>query len=99
MKLNFEVIEIVGTGNSPDLLDLPSDEINMIYLRNGKIRNQIGDKVDGWDNVNSVDDIQISEDENSTHLRIETLGGFGAIGSYKTNDTHKLIIAEYEYDI
>ena len=99
MKLNFEVIENVGNGNYPDLVHLPGNEINLLYVQTGKMRNKISDIKDGWDNANNLDDIQISQDENITHLRVETLGGFGVIGSYKTNDSHKLILAEYEYDI
>lgn len=98
MKLEFEVIKDIGSGNYPDVIHLPSNEINVIYLRNGKMRNQIAN-LTSWDDVDFIDDVQISQDENITHLRVETLGGFGAVGSYKTNDTHKLIIAEYEYDI
>ena len=62
------------------------------------MRNKIANLID-WDSVDFIDDLQISQDDNCTHLRIETLGGFGAVGSFKTNDSHKLIIAEYEYDI
>ena len=98
MKLSFEVIKEISQGNSPDLIHLPSNEINLLYIQNGKMRNQVAN-LTSWDDVNFIDDTQISQDDNITQLRVETLGGFGVIGSYKTNDTHKLIIAEYEYDI
>lgn len=98
MKLEFEIVKEVSTGNSPDVIDLPQNEINLLYLQSGKMRNKISSNSD-WGNIEFIDDIQISQDDNCTYLRIETLGGFGAIGSYKTNDSHKLILAEYEYDI
>lgn len=98
MKLEFEIIDNIGNGSSPDVLHLPSNEINVLYLQNGKLRKKVAN-LQQWDNVDFIDDVQISQDDNITHLRIETLGGFGAVGSFKTNDSHKLIIAEYEYDI
>jgi len=43
--------------------------------------------------------INISKDTNHTNLEIKTLNGFGMAGSYKSADTHKMIIYEFAYEL
>lgn len=99
MELKFEIVEEISEGNHPDVVHLPSNEVNIIRVRNGKLYNTVGKITGGWENIELIDDVILSRNQGITNLRIETLGGFGAVGCYKTGDSHVLILAEYEYGV
>ena len=43
--------------------------------------------------------VDISQDSNHKNLEIKTLNGFGMAGSYKSGDTHKMIIYEFAFEL
>lgn len=100
MQLDFEFTQNVGQGNYLDLIHLWDNEANLLYIQDGRMRSTYTYTNNGmWDDREFIEDVDISKDDNISHFRIDSLGGFGAVGSYKTDNTHKLIIYEYQFDL
>lgn len=100
MELQFEYVQEVGVGNYPDLIHLWDNTANLLYIADGRMRSTYALTPNGeWGDREFIDDVDISIDENIESWRIDTLGGFGAIGAYRTGDIHKLVIYEYQRDI
>lgn len=100
MELQFEFVQEVGSGNYPDLIHLWDNEANLLYIQDGRMRSKYTNTPNGeWLDREFMEDVDVSVDDNIEHFRIDNMGGFGAVGSYKSGNTHKLIIYEYQFDI
>lgn len=100
MQLDFEFIQEITDGNYPDLIHLWDNEANLLYIQEGRMRSTYALTPNGeWEDREFIDDVDVSVDDDITHFRIDNMGGFGAVGSYKTGDIHKLIIYEYQFNI
>ncbi|MEN6618177.1 MAG: hypothetical protein ABFC28_01535 [Rikenellaceae bacterium] len=100
MELVFEHSQTVGTGNWADLIHLWDNEANLLYIKDGRMRSTYTITDNGeWDDRKFINDVDISQDDNISYFRIDNMGGFGAVGSYLTGSTHKLVIYEYQFDL
>ena len=100
MKLNFEKIQDVGQGKYPDLLHFFDNEAQVFSIKSGRLHGKATETPNGkWRGREFEEKVDISVDDDIKHFGVKTLGGFGAIGAYKTKNTHKLLIYELEIDI
>lgn len=101
MQLNFEVVREVGNGSYPDLLNFANTQGQIFSVVGGKLHGKPTDKIHNgeWGNITFQDELDISPDTNISHFEVKILQGFGAIGGYKTGDTHKLIIYEFAFEM
>lgn len=100
MRLDFIEIQEVAGGKFPDVLHFFDNEAQVLYLKSGELYGKITDTPLGeWDNRSFEDEIKIDIDKNMENLELSTMSEFGAFGSYKTGNTHKLIIYEMQIDI
>ena len=57
-------------------------------------------KLDGaYDSPFLEDDVEVSVDGSLAHLEIKTINGFGVVGSYRSGNTHKMIIYEFAFEL
>lgn len=104
MELIFEVVKTIdrsGVGNYPDLIHFPNTQGQFFFIKNGEMVGLPTDKMDygNWDDVIYQNEYDISIDSNTTNLEIKMLQGWGIVGSYRTGNTHKLIIYEFAREI
>lgn len=100
MKLNFEIVQEIGVGNYPDLLHMYDNEAQAIYLKGGLMYGKTTLTPFGtWEDREFDDEVKILNLDNLSHFEINKLGGFGAIGVVKSNDSHKLLIYEFQHDV
>lgn len=101
MKLDFEIIEEIEIGNYPDLLHFANTQAQVFFIKDGEMEGVPTDKIDGgkWEGVTFQDSVKISPDINITNFEVNKLQGFGAIGCYKSENTHKLIIYEFAFEM
>ena len=100
MQLDFEFVQEITKGNYSDLIHLWDNEANLLYIQDGRMRSTYATTPNGeWEDKEFIDDVDVSIDDNISCFRIDTMGGFGAIGSYKAGNVHKLVIYEYQFDI
>jgi len=100
MELIFENIQKIGTGDFPNLIQFPDTSAQLFYTETGELQGKPilklnGDYSDpGFEVSNNV-----LPDSDISNVDLKVLDGFGIIGSYKTGNTHKLLIYEYMKDI
>ncbi|MDD2297408.1 MAG: hypothetical protein PHX79_06295 [Sphaerochaetaceae bacterium] len=101
MQLDFEITLDGGAGNYPDLLHFPNTQAQVFYLNSGVLYGTPTNKLDNglWENMNLQESIVVSPDSGMSLLELKVLSGFGIVGSYKTGDTHKLIIYEFAFEM
>lgn len=100
MKLDFEHMQEVGNGECPDILHFYDNEVNVLYVKDGRMKSKITSTPFGdWKDKIFEDEIDISQDDNITNFEIHSISGFGAIGVYRAGNTHKLLIYELEFGI
>lgn len=101
MKLEFEIIKQVGKGSFPDLLHFANTQGQVFYVKNGELQGLPSNNIDygKWENINFQEEVDVSPDENITNFEVDALQGFGAIGGYKTDNTHKMIIYEFAFSM
>lgn len=102
MNLNFEVVGVVGKGKYPDFIQFEKTEGELFYLDSGLFKGKPTLPLKGeFDDPTFLDvhDITPQDDTNLTHLELNSLQGFGVIGSYTTNTKQRLIIYEFQNDI
>lgn len=107
MQLTFEYVQNVGVGNEADLIHLWDNEANLLYTKDGRMRSKYAYTPNGeWDNREFQGDVDVSIHNNIKSFRIDNMGGWGAVGSYKQNttgnledDKHYLLIYEYQQDV
>jgi hypothetical protein len=99
MELIFENIGEIGQGNYPDFVQFEKTEGQLFFLQNGEMMGTPSEKFDGdFSSPIWRDTEDIGPDNNSiTNLELKVLPGFGIVGSYKAEDTHKLIIYEFSF--
>jgi len=100
MQLEFQEVSIIGTGSSPDFLQFPKTEGQLFYLSSEELFGRASEKLHGefvspiW-----LDSLAIGSDTMIKGLELSILQGFGVIGSYNTNDAHKMLIYEFSFDM
>lgn len=100
MRLDFIEIQEVASGKFPDALHFFDNEAQVLYLKSGELYGKITNTPLGeWNNRSFEDEIKLDIDKNIENLELSTMSEFGAFGSYKTGNTHKLIIYEMQIDI
>ena len=100
MELTFEHVQEVASGNSPSAIQFPNTSAQIFYLNSGDIYGKGVVKLNGDFSAPAFElPLDVSPDSGVTNLSIQTLPGFGAVGSYLANDTQKLIIYEFQHDI
>lgn len=101
MKLDFEITLDGGIGSYPDLIHFSNTQAQIFYLSNGELYGTPSNKIDNgeWENMNLQDSAEVSPDTGMSLLEMKVLSGFGIVGSYKTGDTHKLIIYEFAFEM
>ncbi len=100
MILTFENQGVVGTGLFPDFLQFYDTEGQLFYVKEGELFGKPSEKLNGY--FNSPDwlsENKVLNDSNVSLLEIKTLNGFGLIGSFKSNDTQKMIIYEFQFNM
>lgn len=98
MELIFENIGEIGQGNYPDFVQFEKTEGQLFFLQNGEMMGTPSEKFDGdFSSPIWRDTEDIGPDNSITNLELKVLPGFGIFGSYKAEDTHKLIIYEFSF--
>ena len=96
MKLDFEIMQEVGSGHQPSLLHFWDNQAQLFYIDNKELWSKITNISNGeWKNREFIADRKISSDENIENFTVVGVFGNIVIGSYKTNDTCKLLLYEY----
>lgn len=101
MLLEFESSGIIGSGTFPDFIQFEKTEGELFYLDSGRLMGTSTKKLHGiFDAPTWLDTNDVSpESDRIRTLEINTLSGFGIIGSYGTDKAHKLIIYEFQHDV
>jgi len=101
MELNFEIFDEVGAGTYPDVIDFPNSQAQLFFIDTGILNGMSSNEIrsENWEEVTFQEPILISPDENMTNFSIGILPGFGIVGSYKTPNTHKMIIYEFAFEM
>lgn len=100
MKLSFTEVQELSNGKFPDVLHFFDNEAQVLFLRNGELFGKTTDTPLGkWSDRIFEEEIKIAIDKNIENLELSSISEFGAFGSYKTGNTHKLIIYEIQIDI
>jgi len=101
MKLNFEIIEEVGVGKFPDVLNFANTQAQLLYLANGELLGTPTDEIPfgEWDGAVLQNDLAISPNSGMSNFEVKILPGWGAVGGYKNGDYHNILLYEFnEYD-
>lgn len=100
MILTFENQGVVGTGLFPDFLQFYDTEGQLFYIKDGELFGKPSEKLNGYFNSPDwLNENKVLNDSNVSLLEIKTLNGFGLIGSFKSNDTQKMIIYEFQFNM
>lgn len=100
MKLNFEYVGIIGQGNYPDFLQYPDTEGQLFFLDAGEMYGVATTRLDGeFSEPTWLDTLKVSPDSDMSLLKMNTLNGWGLIGSYKTPTAQKIILYEFLLDM
>lgn len=97
MKLSFEVVKVVGEGNYPDVVHFANTQAQTIYAKDGKLYALTTDKIDygEWEYAEFENEIDISPDILISNMEIKVVPGWGAILSYLTGNSHRMLIYEF----
>ena len=100
MELLFTEIAQISHGSYPDIIQFYDTSAQVFFIDSGKINGEPILKLNG-DYATPTLEAQsdVSPDINVTNLEIKTLNGFGAVGSYLSGETHKMIIYEFARDV
>ncbi len=101
MKLDFEVIKEIEQGNFPDGIHFKNNQIQVFSIVNGKLHGTPTTSIDyeEWGDTVFSDKVDILTDGNITNFEIDNLSDFGIMGVYRTNNAHKLLTYQFEYNI
>lgn len=100
MELTFEYTGQVGQGASPDVLQFYDTSAQIFSLSAGELVGVPILPLEGsYDSPVFDDQVNISPDTNISNFSVNGLNGFGAVGSYLTGTTHKLLIYEYALEM
>lgn len=96
MELGFENIQKISTGTNPNVIQFPDSSAELFNLTSGDLYGEPINKLNGdYSSPFLESGNNVAPDSNISYVSIATLGGFGAIGSYKVGDKHKLLIYEF----
>lgn len=101
MQLNFEVTKDVGTGAFPDVIHFANTQAQILSITGGELFGHPTNKIDNgaWENATLESKVDVSPDTNISNFEVKMLSGFGIIGSYRSGNTHKLIIYEFAFEM
>ena len=100
MQLEFQEINMIGTGSSPEFLQFPKTEGQLFYLSNEELFGKPSEKLFGdFSSPIWLGSQSIGPDTKIKNLELSILQGFGVIGSYNTNGAHKMLIYEFSFDM
>ena len=100
MELVFSTAGIVGKGKYPDFLQFPKTEGQLFYLFGEELHGKSSEKLNGeYNSPNWLTPIKVSPDVTIKQMELQILQGFGVVGSYRTSDTHKLLIYEFAFEM
>lgn len=100
MDLVFSTTGIIGQGKYPDFLQFPKTEGQLFYLTGEELYGKPSEKLNGeYSSPTWLSPIKISPDATIKQLELQILQGFGVVGSYRTSDTHKLLIYEFAFEM
>lgn len=101
MEIVIENSINLASGAYPDVVQFYDTSAELFYI--DPLGEMIGipiKKLNGvYDAPQLEDAVGISQDSDLTNLEIKTLNGFGMAGSYKSADTHKMIIYEFAQEL
>lgn len=94
MKLNFSIVKDVAAGSYPDVMLFGDSQAQLFYIRNGEL---YGANLEGesWQTKTIGEEEKKSNDKDVNNFELKVLQGWGAVGSYKSGDMHKMIIYEF----
>lgn len=100
MELAFENLVKISTGGYPDVIQFYDTSAQLFKISSGQM---IGEPIKKLDGEYATPELEpsavVSNDSDISGLEIKTINGFGAVGSYKTADAHKMIIYEFAYEL
>lgn len=100
MILNFETVSELGQGQCPDILQFYDTSAQLLTIENGELTGTPILPLEGSYETPVKDNPEnISPDNIISNFSVNGLNGFGAVGSYLTDETHKLIIYEYAIEM
>jgi hypothetical protein len=93
MAFVFKEIQSIGDGEQPDLLHLSDNEAHVLYTNDGRLYLQTTEPPIGeWADLTLTDKLLLPLDANMEHFSTDMLGGFGGVGSYKTDQSQYLLL-------
>lgn len=97
MKLNFEIIKEVAQGSYPDVVHFANTQAQAFSIVNGKLRGNITSPIDygEFENAEFEKLVDISPDIEMTNFELKVVPGWAAIGSYRSGNSHRLLIYEF----
>lgn len=102
IQLTFEEIAVIGSGKYPDFIQFERTEGELFFLNNGLMYGTPSKRLKGdFSSPEWMDTVEIGPqtDTDLAYLELNSLSGFGIVGSYKTDYEQKLIIYEYYLDM
>lgn len=100
MELTFEYTGQVGQGAYPDVLQFYDTSAEVFSVVSGELMGVPILPLEGsYDSPVFEGQVNISPDTNISNFSVNGLNGFGAVGSYLTKITHKLLIYEYALEM
>lgn len=102
MELTFEEVAVIGNGKFPDFVQFERTEGELFFLDEGKMYGTPTARLHGYfDNPVWLGTHEVGPvgDTGMTNLELNTLSGFGIVGSYTTPTAQKLLIYEFQHDI
>jgi len=100
MELLIENSGVIASGSNPDLIQFYDTSAEVFFIDAGEITGVPIAKLNGDYSAPVLDDsVDVSPDTGISNLTIDALNGFGAIGSYLSGTSHKMIIYEFAYEL
>lgn len=100
MELTFSKVNDSLTGHFPDAIQFYDTSAEVFFTEGGKLYGQSTQKIKGnWDQLSFNEPLLVSKDEDITDFEVNVLGGFGAVGSYRSGNTHKMILYEFAFEM
>lgn len=100
MELTFSNLVNISTGSFPDVVQFYDTSAEVFSIIGGEMKGKPIGILDGEYGTPALEDaVPVSNDTNISNFEIKTLNGFGIIGGYRTNTSHKMIIYEFAYEL